>query len=82
MTDWKPDEKFLDWLLKKHETETGDVDTPIIGIPNGTKKGGQGYSFREIIAEMKKGNEPFIRQYKSFYRMFGQEYESSKSQHP
>ncbi|MBI4140469.1 hypothetical protein HY485_01385 [Candidatus Woesearchaeota archaeon] len=81
MTNWKPDEKFLDWFLEESKKE-GDVTKPMVGFPDGTKKGGEGYSLKEIVKEMKKGNEQFKRMYAGLELAFGQEYESYKSQHP
>ncbi|MBT3985303.1 hypothetical protein HOD38_01120 [archaeon] len=62
MSDWKPNEPFLEWLLDEvfKKTMRIDIDTPFIYTPDGTKKGKEGYTLREVIDVMREGT-PFGR---------------------
>ena len=70
MPEWKPDTEFLDYLLKYFEEgcNTG-LDEPFFCTPDGTKKGGEGYSIREMIENMREGKSPAWQQmYQTYYK--------------
>lgn len=73
------DTKFLDWLLKRLENEHGpNINLPFMGVPDGTKKGGEGYSLREIVDGMRIGDSPLFQPiYKALYDQFQREYQES-----
>jgi len=67
MAEFKPNEKFLDFLLKKAAEEAKDIDKPLFGNPDGTTKGALGWSMREIIEEIRAGEEKWRLIYERLY---------------
>ena len=58
MTEWKPDLDFLDFLVEEWGQEN-DPNKAFLAIPNGTKKGGEGYNIREVAELMRQGTERY-----------------------
>ncbi|MEK6915982.1 MAG: hypothetical protein AABW89_05585 [Nanoarchaeota archaeon] len=54
---WNPDNKFIDFFLNELRSNGVDLDQKVLCCPDGTKKGGEGRSYRETAEEMREGTE-------------------------
>lgn len=75
-SEWQPNQVLLQWLFDR-ESAKKDFDGKNIFTPDGTVKGGQGRSMREVLEEMKEGTE-FGR---SFYGMIEDEMRRSPGEY-
>lgn len=76
--EWKPDNEFLDFLLKRLEEDTSSgIDKPVFGV------GAKTYTLREVVAGMSEGKEEHWRRtYDSFYFTFADDFEAYKANKP
>ena len=77
MTEWKPDNEFLDFLLKEWEKDSGFL----VGFPDGTEEGGKGYTPEKLVEAMRTGTELGREVYATaydFYQLVFQEYKANK----
>ena len=63
MTDWQVDEKFLDFVVKKFESEGGDILKALVG--NSQKE----YALKDMVDEMRQGTRVGQRVYTTLYRL-------------
>lgn len=82
MSDWKPDLKYLDFLLDKAITQGHDVDEEFMGTEERT------YSMRQMIDEMKQGTDVGKAMYESMVELdkqnpiYQQEYQEYLKRNP
>ncbi|MEK6857986.1 MAG: hypothetical protein AABX39_05350 [Nanoarchaeota archaeon] len=75
MSNWKPDEKFLEFLLSDVGSKIGN-DLSLFGVPDGTTKGGQGYNMKDLVEEMRAGKEWTQDIYEGFQQTFKKEFKA------
>ena len=69
MADWKPNEKFLDYVLKRMEQEGMDTHQPLVGNSQGTSNA------RDMVEEMRTGTRVGKKMYESLFEREKKEFE-------
>ena len=69
MAEWKADENFLDYVLKKMEQEGMDTHQSLVGNSQGT------YNARDMIEEMRNGTGVGRKMYESLFEREKTEFE-------
>ncbi len=77
MTEWNADEKFLDFLVEKHESESSLKDLvgtikPLVGV------GEKVYTVYDLVDEMRQGTKMGQRLYTELYSFYEKEYLDKK----
>lgn len=76
MAEWNVDEKFLDFLVKKLESEGKDMLKAIVGSSKGTS------SMKDLIDEMKQGTKIGQKLYTALYNLNEKEFKDYLSNNP
>lgn len=76
MSDWKPDQRFIDYFLQQQTR--ADLDEKVLFVTDGTTRGGEGRSVNDVVAEMQEGTKFGRSFYQSLYDEIGEEYNRSR----
>ena len=72
MTEWNTDERFLDFVVKKFESEGGDTLKSLVGT---SKKE---YNMNDLADEMRQGTRMGKALYTTLYQKYGPEFSELK----
>ncbi len=74
MADWKADEGFLDYLVKRMEQKGNSTDAPLVGDSQG------GYNFKDLVEQMRAGTPIGKKLYDSLFQEYQQDFGKYKAQ--
>ncbi len=72
MTEWQADDSFLDFLVRKMESEGLDQFQPLMGSSQRT------YTSQDLVEEMNEGTRLGKKLYGALYSLYSEEFNRSK----